>query len=232
MKLLVIPNDPYKNYIQKGEVKRRYFNPNLFFDKVFILNYDVSESNLFNEVSVGDNTYLINFKKLYPVYRPFLFIKNIIKLKKFIIDNEIQILRSYNSNLQGFYCFILSRMTKIPYGISNHIDNDEFRKIFSKNWKYKLYNFISKYFYEKISLKNASKIINVTNYLNAYSIKYSGNLLKTKVIYNKVYSDQFFIRRNGISNNHIRCIFVGKINDQKDPFLLVDIVKILMCNLE
>lgn len=225
MKLFVIPNDPYKNYIIKGEVKPRYFNPDTFFTKVYVLNYNLNKAKLFDELYIGDKTFLIDFKKLYPIYRPILFIRNILILRKFLIQNNIKVLRSYNSNLQGFYCFVLSKLTNIPYIISNHIDNDEFRKIFSKNFKYKIYNFISKNIYEKLSLKNAHKIINVTKYLNKYSKKYRGNLDNTKVIYNKVYSNQFSSKRKKFNIKNIRCIFVGKINDQKDPFLLIDVVR-------
>ena len=74
-------------------------------------------------------------------------------------------------------------------------------------------------------MKNAHKIINVTKYLNKYSKKYRGNLDNTKVIYNKVYSNQFSSKRKKFNIKNIRCIFVGKINDQKDPFLLIDVVR-------
>ena len=37
-KLLVIPNDPLQRYVDKGEIKERYFNPENFFDEVHVLS--------------------------------------------------------------------------------------------------------------------------------------------------------------------------------------------------
>ena len=38
MKLCVFPNDPLKSYLEKGEIKERYFNPNNLFDEVHVIS--------------------------------------------------------------------------------------------------------------------------------------------------------------------------------------------------
>ena len=49
MKLCVFPNDPLKSYLEKGEIKERYFNPNNLFDEVHVISpieKDVNEEQV------------------------------------------------------------------------------------------------------------------------------------------------------------------------------------------
>jgi len=49
LKLCIFPNDPIIAYYEKGEIKERYFNPNNFFDEIYIISFienDIEESKV------------------------------------------------------------------------------------------------------------------------------------------------------------------------------------------
>ena len=39
MKACIFPNDPIIAYLEKGEIKERYFNPNNIFDEIHIISF-------------------------------------------------------------------------------------------------------------------------------------------------------------------------------------------------
>ena len=46
MKLNVFPNDPLKSYLEKGEIKPRYFNPIDLFDEIHVTSLFESDVEL------------------------------------------------------------------------------------------------------------------------------------------------------------------------------------------
>ncbi len=49
MKVCIFPNDPINAYYEKGEIKKRYYNPNNIFDSVHIISLiekDIEESKI------------------------------------------------------------------------------------------------------------------------------------------------------------------------------------------
>ena len=49
MKALIFPNDPLADYLKKGELKERYFNPNNIFKEVHFVTFFEDECSI-NEI--------------------------------------------------------------------------------------------------------------------------------------------------------------------------------------
>ena len=66
MKVLIFPNDPLIAYLEKGELKDRYFNPNNIFDEVHFITFADKECKVKDiQKTIGDaKGYIYRFDKL------------------------------------------------------------------------------------------------------------------------------------------------------------------------
>jgi len=190
MKLCVFPNDPLISYLQKGEIKSRYFNPKNMFDEIHVIsifNSDVNE----NEVKeVAGNAKL----KIHVVGKVNLFNKNFKKKGIIELIKKIKpdIIRSYNPLLQGWLAGQIKKELGIPLVISLHGDYDrDLRLQAKKNHDYKSYFRlqISKKFLEKFSLRNADQVIIIYEFIRDYAKKMGAKSIN--LIYNRIDLNQF-----------------------------------------
>ncbi len=222
-RLLVFPNDPLILYVNKGEIKPRYYNPGNLFDEIHCITFTDQEADshsvqpLFGNASVQ----LHPMGKLNPIYYYIRFQEQWARLLATVTQINPHCIRAYNSDLIGFLAARLGHTLGIPMVFSNHIDPDEFAPDQSKNWKLKIWWWFSKKIYEPYSLRHATKIINVTHFLNNYCQRHGVPSHKTEVIYNKVYARQFAISRNYAVKTTYRLLTVGKLCSQKSPATII-----------
>lgn len=225
MKLCVFPNDPLQSYLEKGEIKPRYFNPKNIFDEIHVIsifNSDVNE----NEVKeVAGNAKL----KIHVVGKVNLFNKNFKKKGIIELIKKIKpdIIRSYNPLLQGWLAGQIKKELGIPLVISLHGDYDrDLRLQAKKNYDYKSYFRlqISKKFLEKFSLSNADQVIIIYEFIRDYAKKMGAKSIN--LIYNRIDLNQFSPEVTPAFIEKIPVIIcVGRLIKEKNQECLIKAIK-------
>ena len=153
----MFPNDPIVSYFKKGEIKPRYFNPGNLFDEIHIISFienDIVPSKV--QLLAGNATL-----KIYSVGK--LDTLNLKKRKDTVLNlvNKINpdVIRAYNSKLEGWVAAYCSKNLDKPLFVSIHSQYDGYRKLIkSKDFKKYLILQYSRKFIEPFVLKNANKI--------------------------------------------------------------------------
>jgi len=222
LKICIFPNDPLIAYYNKGEIKNRYYNPCEIFDEVHVLSFTDKEIDEEKVQSLVGKAKLkihcvgkINFKNRKKHE------KQIIQLVKEINPNVI---RSYNSLLQGWCAASCSKNLKIPFFLSLHTQYDYYRALAKKNnlKKYLSLKYTEK-FIEPFVIKNADKITIVYKIIEPYVLKHGGK--KPELLYNKVNLDRF---QNGLIIESLPqplIISVGSLTKEKNHRCLIEAMK-------
>jgi len=223
-KICIFPNDPIIAYYNKGEIKNRYYNPSDLFDEVHIISFvdlDIDESKV---QSLAGNAKLkihcvgkVNLKN----YKSFE--GKILQLMKEINPN---IIRAYNSLIQGWLASRIAKKLNIPVVISVHTNYKQQRKE-SKNkrdlLKYLKLTYTRKII-EKPVLENADAVICVYDFIVPYAKDMGAKNIS--VIYNKVDLNKFSPKQSKEFNSSKPTILsVGRLIDQKDQSVLIKSIK-------
>lgn len=195
-RLLVFPNDPIQRYLEKGEVKLRYFNPSDLFDDVHIMTFtDAIPPRAAVQPFVGRATLVIHplgslrmlLSPMHPL-RMYLTFRVIDRLVRAIAPSMI---RGYNSALEGFLAVRFARRHRIPSIISLHTDRDEART----HWRghlalrHRVYESVSRMRFEPYTVRHADAVITVSAHVSRYAYRYGAQ--SPTVISNRVDVSQF-----------------------------------------
>jgi len=225
MKLCVFPNDPLISYVEKGEIKPRYFNPTNLFDEVHVISLfdnDVKEEKVsdlagkaFLKVHVIGKTNLLNIRSKK---------KSVIDLIKKINPDVI---KSYNPLLQGWLATKAGKELGIPVVISLMGDYDRDLRYFAKkNKDFKNY-FKLKYsrrFLESFSIKNADELIIIYDFIRDYAKKLGAKSIN--LIYNRIDLTKFSPEIEPAFNEKKPVILcVGRLMKEKNQQCLIKSVK-------
>ncbi|KAG2477583.1 MAG: hypothetical protein NPMRTH1_1050024 [Nitrosopumilales archaeon] len=225
MKLCVFPNDPLRSYLEKGEMKPRYFNPKNVFDEIHVISLFDSDENEENvrelvgnatlKIHIIGKTNLINirFKK-----------KRLVELIRNIKPNVI---RSYNPLLQGWLATQVGKELGIPVVISLMADYDRDLRYFAKkNKNFKNYFKLqySKRFLESFSIRNANEIIIVYDFIRDYAKKMGAKNIN--LIYNRIDLSKFSPQLTPTFHESKPIILcVGRLMSEKNQECLIKAVK-------
>lgn len=224
-KLVVFPNDPILAYYRKGEIKPRYFNSGNFFDEVHIISLCDQEVEVEKVQEIAGQAIL----KIYAIggfslRKPWGFLKFRQSALKLVTVIKPDVIRAYNPQLMGYLAAFCGRRLGIPSVLSLHNDYDELRKFQQgasvKKWLWRL---TGDRFFNSYSLSKITKVICVSNFLTSYAKKYGAKDIE--VIYNKVYSSQFYTKRNyNQKKTKPRILSVGRLAPQKNQESLIKAV--------
>ena len=188
MKLCVFPNDPLKEYLTKGEVKDRYFNPKNIFSEIHVISFTDSDIDEESIKKIGGNAIL----KIHTVGK--INLKNKDKNKgeilKIIQTIEPSIIRAYNPRIEGWFAAYCAKELGIPFVLSLHTQHDRKRQRMKKK-SLKKY-FILKIYEKKIEsfvLRNADKILIVYKIIEPYVKKHGGK--DPEVLHNSIDFENF-----------------------------------------
>ena len=211
-KLCVFPNDPLILYFEKGEIKDRYFNPNNYFDEIHIISFiekDIEEEKVQN---LAGNATL----KIYSVGKV-NFLNKITKknqILKLIKEIQPDVIRSYNSLIQGWIAAYCSKRLQIPFFVSLHTQYDGLRKTLKgKSLKKDLALKYSRKNIEPFVLKNADKITIVYKIIQPYVEQLSNKI--PEILYNRVDLKRFSGGVKKITFNKPLILSVGRLTPQK-----------------
>ena len=222
MKLCVFPNDPLIRYFEKGEIKERYFNPCNIFNEIHIISFIDKEVE-----DVKIQTMVGNAKlKIHCVGKINFFNKSKKerKIKKILEEMSPDVIRSYNSLLEGWVAAKCSEKLKIPLFVSIHVQYDGLRKI-AKKISYKKF-FALKMYRREIEpyvLKQAKKITIVYKIIEPYVINLSGKT--PEILYNRIDLKRF---QNGKKIRNYKkplLLSVGRLTSQKNHDCIIKAIK-------
>lgn len=190
MKLCVFPNDPLRSYYEKGEIKKRYFNPKNMFKEVHVISLfddDIDEEKV--KSVAGEAKFQIHITG-----KVNLLNKNKMKKKVLEIIKKINpdVIRSYNPLLQGWMAAKIKQEMGIPLVISLHGDYDRDLRFQSKkkhDYKSFLKLQISKQILEKFSLSNTDEVIIIYEFIRDYAESMGAKSIN--LIYNRIDLNQF-----------------------------------------
>ncbi|MCH7647306.1 MAG: glycosyltransferase [Thaumarchaeota archaeon] len=190
MKLCVFPNDPLRSYYEKGEIKKRYFNPKNMFKEVHVISLfddDIDEEKVKSvageakfQIYITGKVNLLNKRKMK---------KKVLEIIKKINPDVI---RSYNPLLQGWMAAKIKQELGIPLVISLHGDYDRDLRFQSKkkhDYKSFLKLQISKRILEKFSLSNTDEVIIIYEFIRDYAESMGAKSIN--LIYNRIDLNQF-----------------------------------------
>ncbi len=219
--LLVFSNDPLKAYVEKGEIKGRYYNPENLFEKVTIFtpcDEDISPNQAGGiagkaEVTVVPVGSMKNLKKLCSISSQER------RVLDFARSFNPDIIRAYNPRFEGRFAVAAGKALGVPSVISLHADFSR-RRLFRVEGlscaKSLLYSMIFRFCTEKQSYSQADAVIGAYVFTLRYFENFS--VRRREVIYNKVYAPE----HSGIAKQEdFTIISVGRHIPGKDPRPLI-----------
>ena len=188
MKVCIFPNDPIIAYYEKGEIKDRYFNPNNIFDEIHIISFIDKDVEVEKVEKIAGNAKLIihSVGKINIKNRK----KEILKILEIVKKINPDVIRAYNSRLEGWFAANCAEKLNIPFFLSIHTQMDHNRKI-AKKTNFKKYiglKYLEK-FIEPYVIQQANKITIVYRIIEPYIIKKGGKNLE--LLYNRIDLSQF-----------------------------------------
>ena len=216
-KLLVFLTDPLEVLHAKGEIKARYYNPCDLFEEIHFLSpaaQDIEAEKV--QPLVGTKAKLvIHSLGRSSYYAGFLSIGLVATVIKRIRPDVI---RAYDATIAGSLAVLWARRLHVPSVLSLHADLDDQRK----HEKRIIYQF--KRCLEYYALSGARQVVCVSDYLVKYAEKYGAK--HVRVIYNKVYSDQYHGKHLATDNNcrdsrFLKVLSVGRLVPSKGQDCLI-----------
>ncbi|MEE3233038.1 MAG: glycosyltransferase family 4 protein [Candidatus Latescibacterota bacterium] len=210
--LVVFAADPLRKYIEKGELKERYWNPHEFFSEIHVISFCdddvdgeevrklVGEANIF--VHTVGKPGILNFPLC--CYRSKIIVE---KIKPDLIRGQ----GLWHAGSIASFC---GHSLSIPTVVSVHTNRDMQRKLYP-SIRLRLVQLLEYY-----TLRRADVLLAVSNYLRDHIRKRGGKLVYTS--YNRVYSDQFnHCRDYHIPDRRPKLLTVMRLDHPKDPFTLI-----------
>jgi glycosyltransferase involved in cell wall biosynthesis len=221
-KICIFPNDPLISYFEKGEIKKRYFNPQNFFDEVHVISFidkDIEEREI--QTVAGDAKLKIHQIGKITINKRKDHVNNVIDIVKSINPD---IIRAYNSRLEGWFAANCAKKLNIPFFLSIHTQMDHNRKIARKTnfKKYIGLKYLEK-FIEPYVIQQANKITIVYKVIEPYIIKKGGKNLE--LLYNRIDLSQFSNGRKIESLPTPLILSVGNLIKEKNHECIIRAMK-------
>ena len=227
MKILVFPNDSIISYYNKGEIKKRYFNPGNLFDEVHIVSFNNEEipANRVADLAGKGKLFIHTLGKPKLSRLPTI----LKKLKTLTYHIAPSLIRCYNPHFMGAMGIYCSK-GKIPVVISIHTDYSRIRrfKILKLEYLPRFFrSLIELLFFEPYVYRNANHFISVYPFATQY-IKKKVKDNKISIIYNRVYLKDYenpTIPNFLVNKKRKIIISVSRHITGKNPELLIRAIK-------
>lgn len=225
-RLMVIVPDRISDFVNKGEVTERYYNPGNVFDEVHLVmtNDDRPDPAIVQRLVGRARLFLHNLpdsrKMFVPTmgWRPWLlgfWIKRALKLAQAIRPDVI---RCHGAQLNAFAAARIKEELGIPYVLSMHINPDEDVRGRTRSWLKRLVNHVQQDI-ERIGLLNADLVMPVYQPIVPY-LKRMG-VIRYEVCYNSLNPTNLRKKDDYSLHNPVRVISVGRQFEEKNPDNLI-----------
>lgn len=225
-KILLIVPDKLSDFLEKGEITKRYYNPGNLFDEVHIMmtNDDQPDQDPIQKMAGRAKLFIHNYPQPHNFFRKTLgwnlsLIKrwgeNVLEKVREINPN---IMRCHGAHLNAYLASTIKDRLGIPYIVSLHINPDEnFRKS-AKTMKDKvIFHCLKKI--EKIALSKADLVTPVYEPIVPY-LKKMG-IEHYKVCYNVLNDQNLIPKENYEIGDVINIASIGRQIPEKNPSQLI-----------
>lgn len=222
MKVCIFPNDPIIQYYEKGEIKTRYFNPTNLFEEIHIISFidrDIEESKV---MPIAGNAKL----KIHSIGRINLRNKgkSVDRIISLVQKINPDIIRAYNTRLEGWFAATCASKLKIPFFLSLHTQYDYRRKLTRKKNIKKFFTLkYTEKFIEPYVIKKATKITIVFKIIEPYVLRLGGR--KPELLYNRIDFERFSNARPIDSLPKPLVISVGNLIKEKNHECIIMAMK-------
>ena len=221
MKFGVLSSDPLYKYHEKGEIKRRYWNPEEIFDEVYVFSFcerDIEPAKV-QELVGRARLEIIPIGAPHPLrlwgqYR---------RVRQALAEIRPDVVRAHNPWHAGVIGVRAGRALGIPVVLSLHTHYGARRR-----WERRFILHLL-WLFERYSIPRADRILCVSHYLREYARKMGAK--EIEVIYNRVYSSQFNLPHRG-HNQRPLILSVGRLDPPKDQECLIRAIQGLDVDLE
>jgi glycosyltransferase involved in cell wall biosynthesis len=217
--LLVLSNDPISEYVAKGEIKPRYFNPGNLFDRVTVItpaDSDVAPVDV--QTLAGDAQLDIVPVGHFRPKRPWRYFSYRNRIRAIAVRAAPDVIRSYNPGLFGTLAIDAAKISGARSVISIHSNYDHDSRTLKRQngeWQTFAWQTFSRFVYERKSLRRADVVVAAYRYAAAYVQKVSGRPA-SEIIYNRVYGSGVPAARESLHTGApLRVISVGNLDYRK-----------------
>jgi len=210
-RLAVIAADPLYKYVEKGEIKDRYWNPRNLFDEVHVISLCSKDVEASQVRALGGSASL----HVHEVGRPtVLSLPRYFRLVARVLEEiEPDIIRAHGPLHSGSLGAYSGAKLQIPCVVSIHTDMDAMRRHAPRL----LLRMVKPL--EHYTMRRASLVICVSNYLHRYARRYGAR--RTVTVYNKVYVSQFAAERRREPAQVLTILAVMRLDRPKYPECLI-----------
>ena len=217
MKFCVVSSDPLYKYLEKGEIKPRYWNPENIFDEVHVFSFCRRDIEPLEVQALAGDARL----EIIPLGEPTVggLFGQLRTVKAAINRIQPDLIRAHNPWHAGLLGVLAGASAGVPVVISLHTHYDARRRHEGGMFLRALRPF------ERFSISRAAEVWCVSNYLTDYATGMGAK--NVSVIYNRVYAEQF---TPAVAQRHSRprILSVGRLDPPKDQECLIRAI----CGLE
>jgi len=221
-RLLALPNDPITRYLEKGEIKPRYYNAGDTFDEVHLLTWCREDVGVHQVQCIAGKAQLF----IHPLGPPTVpnLLRQLARAGSLARDVSPDVIRAYNPWHCGLLALRMARSIGVPLAISIHDDFERRRRVFG-GARLRLLKL-----FERFVLPRATVVICVSEHLAKYARRFGAKCAKT--IYNRVDFAKFSTERAYTLEGRTPVVLsVGRLDPQKRQDILIRAVVALDCRL-
>ncbi len=220
-KLLVIPNDPLQRYVDKGEVKERYFNPENFFDEIHVVSL-CERDDAYEAAVVMSGTASV---QVHAIGRPGPLSWRAVRRRALEVARVVRpdVIRGYNPLFMGYLAVFCAKALTTSSVISVHDDYSLLRSLGIYGPGYLLTTRGAYQLAHHLLGLNRYMFARADHIICAYSfpLRYVNRWRKrgVSVIYNRVNLEKFYPAEKSPqpSGSSLRILNVGRQFEGKNP---------------
>ena len=227
-RLLVISSELISEWVLKGEIVERYYNPENLFSEITFLIHDNDQIDLsaLRVLSGNAEVNVVRYKTGISLFLLTIFWKKLLlklwatRICKRLDEYSFNVVRCYGADLNLVLAYEFSKNRNVPAVCSIHVNYDvaksSYRNLFLTKVRHRLI--------EKIKVEYLVKLTEVwpvyesiLDYLNKRKIS------NYRIVYNVV-NQQISPKDHWVTHNPLRLITIGRLIKEKSPLVLIQAV--------
>jgi glycosyltransferase involved in cell wall biosynthesis/prenyltransferase beta subunit len=219
LSVVAFPIEPLANYIQKGEIKKDYWDPARTFSEVHVLElsdntYSDAEKEKLQLMAGGAKLFIHQIST--EGARPLLHLGRFsAKITNLLRELQPDVVRAHGLFANGYFAHRAARALHMPFIVSLHTN---YRwDIIDLTWRHE-HKYLKAFFYflwhlfiQRGILRGADKIIAVYPFAAAYALEQGIPPERIETIYNHIYGDVFYRDPAIPKNDRFTILDVGRL---------------------
>lgn len=221
-RLMVIASEWISDWINKGEVIDRYYNPGDLFDEVHLvlLNDDAPDPGALQRMGGRATVHVHNLPSARDLFlrtlgwRPALLRQSVVPVVRLAEELQPSLIRCYGAHLNAFAAREVKRHLGTPYVVSVHVNPDEDLRGRARTLRQRVTGAASVSL-ERVALRGADLVLPVYRPIVPYLERMG--VSRYSVAYNVLNADHLVEKTDYRPGQPIRIVSVGRQFPAKDP---------------